>query len=191
MNNLKKRIRNITLTAAFLLFGLTGCANASGRDKAPDYGNTANWAYFGIGGEEKEADLFLLCPTVDTKDEFNMSMGDTKTKKNFLGALNMERGIYEENTRIYAPYYRQAAMKVLFGVNGGQAGMEAMLYRVYDELFADSGSVSAWARQGVYWAVYHEILRGTADDTLSPGGTVTRAQMAAMMVRYTNRFPQA
>ena len=91
---------------------LTGCANGSGGDKVPDYGNTENWAYFGIGGEEREADLFLICPTVDTKDEFNMSMGDTKTKKNFLGALNMERGIYEENTRMYAPYYRQAAMKV-------------------------------------------------------------------------------
>lgn len=76
-----------------------------------DYSDENNWAYYGIG-EDKDADLFLICPTVDTKDEYNMSMDDEKTKKNFLGALNMERGIYENNTRMFAPYYRHAAMKV-------------------------------------------------------------------------------
>ncbi len=76
-----------------------------------DYSSEENWAYQGIG-EEKDVDLFLLCPTVDTKDEFNMSLEDEKTKGNFLGALNMERGIYEDSARLYAPYYRQAAMKV-------------------------------------------------------------------------------
>ena len=56
--------------------------------------------------------MFLVCPTVDVRDEYNMSLEDTKTKENFLGALNMERGIYEGSARLYAPYYRQAAMKV-------------------------------------------------------------------------------
>ena len=41
-----------------------------------------------------------------------MSLDDAETRTNFLGALNMERGIYEESTRMFAPYYRQAAMKV-------------------------------------------------------------------------------
>ena len=63
-------------------------------------------------GEGKDADLFLICPTVDMNDEFNMSLEDEATKASFLGALNMERGIYEDSTRMYAPYYRQAAMKV-------------------------------------------------------------------------------
>ena len=57
-------------------------------------------------------DLFLVCPTVDVNDEYNMSLEDEATKANFLGALNMERGIYEDSTRMFAPYYRQAAMKV-------------------------------------------------------------------------------
>lgn len=77
---------------------------------AEDYANTDNWAYFGIG-EGKDADLFLIAPTVDMRDEYNMSMVDEKTKADFLGALNMERGIYEDHTRMYAPYYRQMAMK--------------------------------------------------------------------------------
>lgn len=79
-------------------------------DLQPDYAKEENWAYFALG-EEKEADLFLICPTVDTQAEYNMSMEDEKLKQSFLGALNMERGIYEEHTRMFAPYYRQASMK--------------------------------------------------------------------------------
>ena len=77
----------------------------------PDYSLPENWAYYAIG-EEKDADLFLICPTVDMQNEYNMSMDDKETKASFLGALNMERGIYEDTARLYAPYYRQAAMKV-------------------------------------------------------------------------------
>ena len=75
-----------------------------------DYSKPENWAYFSEGSGS--ADLFLVCPAVDVKNEFNMSLSDDSTKKNFLGALNMERGIYEELTRIYSPYYRQMALKV-------------------------------------------------------------------------------
>ncbi|MBR0085367.1 MAG: DUF3089 domain-containing protein, partial [Lachnospiraceae bacterium] len=75
------------------------------------YAAKRNWAYF-REGEDKDADLFIICPTVDMKDEFNMSLDDEDTKSDFIGALNMERGIYEDNTRMYAPFYRQAAMKV-------------------------------------------------------------------------------
>lgn len=75
-----------------------------------DYSNEENWAYFGIG-EDKDADLFLVCPTVDMKDELNMSMDDKDIRRSFVGALNMERGIYEDSTRMYAPFYRQASMK--------------------------------------------------------------------------------
>ena len=77
----------------------------------PDYSLPENWAYYAIG-EEKDADLFLICPTVDMQNEYNMSMDDKETKASFLGALNMERGIYEDTARMYAPYYRQAAMKI-------------------------------------------------------------------------------
>ena len=86
-------------------------SDAENDAAAISYADAENWAYYGIG-ENKDADLFLICPTVDMNDEFNMSLEDEETKANFLGALNMERGIYEDSTRMYAPYYRQAAMKV-------------------------------------------------------------------------------
>jgi hypothetical protein len=65
-------------------------------------------------GEEKEADLFLICPTVDMgkNNNYNMSMEDATIKESFVGALNMEKGIYEEKTIMYAPYYRQMTFPV-------------------------------------------------------------------------------
>lgn len=102
-----------------LTFFVSGCdknegksaGSAAGTEAGTDYSQEANWAYFGIGSG-KEADLFLICPTVDMKKEYNMSLDDAKTKESFLGALNMERGIYEDTTRMYAPYYRQASIHV-------------------------------------------------------------------------------
>ncbi len=85
-------------------------AAAEAEEASVDYSRSENWAYFGIG-EDKKADLFLICPTVDTKEEDYMSLSDEETMKKFFGALNMERGIYEDQTRMYAPYYRQATMR--------------------------------------------------------------------------------
>ena len=82
---------------------------SEGNTQAPDeaaavssdvnYADDANWAYFRVG-EGKDADLFLICPTVDMNDEYNMSLDDEDTKASFTGALNMERGIYEDDTRL-------------------------------------------------------------------------------------------
>ena len=83
---------------------------------------------------------------------------------------------------------RQAAMKILFSYTGGVSGTELLFSAIYDGTFTDSGEISAWAKPAVYWGVYHEILNGTTPTTLNPRGTITRAQLAAIMVRYTDRF---
>ena len=105
MTDEKNRLRSFLICVAVLLAALVFVGAAEGDAWLPDYSRTEDWAWFALG-EEKAADLFLICPTVDTRDETNMSMDDAKTKANFLGALNMERGIYEESARLYAPYYR-------------------------------------------------------------------------------------
>ena len=88
------------------------CACTQNADTV-DYSQSENWAYYGIG-EGKEADLFLICPTVDMgkNENYNMSMEDTDIKESFVGALNMERGIYEDSAVMYAPYYRQMTFPV-------------------------------------------------------------------------------
>lgn len=101
MNKLIK-IMLLLVLAAF-------CSLASAQE--PDYADTGSWAYWRVG-ENKPADLFIVCPTVDlgTGGNKNMSLADNEAKKNFYGALNMERGIYELHCRMYAPYYRQAVL---------------------------------------------------------------------------------
>lgn len=86
-------------------------AHAASSD--PDYADEANWAYNGIG-EGKSADLFIVGPSVfrGTDTVLNMSLQDEKTKYKFLGALNMEQGIYSDTCRMYAPYYRQCSLSV-------------------------------------------------------------------------------
>ena len=82
---------------------------------SPDYSKAESWAYLGVG-EEKSADLFLIAPTVDLGigGEKNMDVANERSRESFTGALNMERGIYEDVTRMYAPFYRQVAMSVYF-----------------------------------------------------------------------------
>lgn len=101
MNRLIK-IMLLLVLAAF-------CSLASAQE--PDYADAGSWAYWRVG-ESKPADLFIMCPTVDlgTGGNKNMSLTDNEAKKNFYGALNMERGIYEQHCRMYAPYYRQAVL---------------------------------------------------------------------------------
>ncbi len=108
-------IAGIVLTF-FIATGVTYCGlqdMKNGYSSVPDYSSENYWAYF-AEGTGKDVDVFLIAPTVYTGDEFNMPLTDAAVRKNFLSALNMERGIYEENARLYAPYYRQAAMKIYY-----------------------------------------------------------------------------
>ncbi|HIV85782.1 MAG TPA: DUF3089 domain-containing protein [Candidatus Monoglobus merdigallinarum] len=100
-----KRVLCVLLILA-LAAALCSCGSAS-----LDYADNGNWAYAG-GSDVKDADLFIICPTVDLGDEnrFNMSLDDTKTKESFVGALNMELGIYNGSCNVYAPFYRQMTL---------------------------------------------------------------------------------
>ncbi len=100
-----------------------------------DYSNMENWAYYEKDGQ-KDVDLFLVAPTVDTNDEYLMAMDDEKTRAKFLGALNMERGIYEKDTRMFAPYYRQGAMKIY---SMSAEDREPYLTYAYDDVAAAFG----------------------------------------------------
>ncbi len=83
---------------------------------------------------------------------------------------------------------RQEALKILFYYAGGQSGMELMLTSTYDNAFSDSDSIAAWAKPAMYWGVYKGIISGTSEDTLSPQGTATRAQLARILVNYLEKI---
>ena len=53
--------------------------------------------------------------------------------------------------------------------------------------YADGASVSAYAVDAMSWCVEHDIITGTTATTLEPQGTATRAQAAAMLMRFADR----
>ena len=81
-------------------------------DESIDYSYESAWAYWSEG-ENTAADLFFICPTVDMgkNGNFNADIENEKYRKSFVGAINMELGIYDDTT-VYAPYYRQATFPV-------------------------------------------------------------------------------
>lgn len=106
-------IADVIILAVFILTVVTAALliRKARFERVPDYSSHDSWAYFAVG-DDKDVDLFFIAPTVYTGSRTNMSIGDKKTLAKFTSALNMERGIYEEDCRMYAPFYRQAAISV-------------------------------------------------------------------------------
>ncbi|MCI8331991.1 MAG: S8 family serine peptidase [Clostridiales bacterium] len=51
------------------------------------------------------------------------------------------------------------------------------------DVYTDKNQISASALEAVQWAVSQKIISGTSSTVLSPNGTVTRAQLAAFIMR--------
>ena len=49
---------------------------------------------------------------------------------------------------------------------------------------SDSGAIAPWAKTAMYWAIYNGVVNGTSPTTVSPTATATRAEVAAIFVRY-------
>ena len=73
--------------------------------------------------------------------------------------------------------------------------LAAMLYRYAGEpavsgslsAYTDADSVSEWATDAMLWATQNGIITGTTAATLAPQGAATRAQCAAMLMRFAER----
>ena len=94
---------------------------------SPDYGDPDNWAYFKLG-EDRDVDVFLICPTVDTRSERNALDLNDKLKKNFLYALDLEKGIYEETGRLFSPFYRQMSINAYLLDEGEREQAKQLAY---------------------------------------------------------------
>lgn len=112
---MKKRINHSAAAAILSVFFiimmlLGGCAQQA---TAVDYSKSENWAYLPVGESvTKNCDVFFVAPTVylGTAESHSMDLGDDQTKAQFLGATNMEKGLYDGDANFFAPYYRQAAL---------------------------------------------------------------------------------
>ena len=50
--------------------------------------------------------------------------------------------------------------------------------------FSDSGKVSDWASDAMRWAVGSELITGKGGGILAPGSSATRAEVAAILMRF-------
>lgn len=64
-----------------------------------------------------------------------------------------------------------------------QSGMAIREYRDY-------GQISSYAQEAMNWANAMGIVSGTSESTLSPQGQATRAQAAAMLMRFCERYAE-
>ena len=115
---MKKTLLSSGMAAVFMLLSaVTAFADntdaISIQSETTDYTDPENWAFWNYG-EDKDADLFIVCPTVDMgkAGNYNADISDETMKGKFDGALNMELGIYTDTAAVYSPYYRQATFPV-------------------------------------------------------------------------------
>ncbi len=54
--------------------------------------------------------------------------------------------------------------------------------------YSDNNTVSDWAKDAVSWAVKEKIVTGKGNNTLAPQDSATRAEAAAVIRRYTEKF---
>ena len=52
--------------------------------------------------------------------------------------------------------------------------------------FADRSQIAAWAAEAMSWGCNRGILTGKSANRVDPTGTATRAEAAAMIVRFRN-----
>ncbi len=135
----------------------------------------------------------LMDGTSDTTFEPNANMtramvwailaridGETVTGANWVETARewaMANGVSDgENANGYVTREQLATMLWRY------AGEPASDYSL--SAFADADSVSGYAATAMAWAVEHGIITGVTDTTLVPQGTATRAQCAAMLMRF-------
>lgn len=105
-----KRIAVAVMLAvyAFVLCLCPALETAAAEDISK-YSDLENWAYY-AEGNDRDADVFVIAPTVDKYDEYNMTLDENNLFR-LKRAINMQKGIYEESFRIFSPYYAQASFK--------------------------------------------------------------------------------
>ena len=56
--------------------------------------------------------MFFVAPTIFGGDDstFNLNLSDDGLLDKFIGSINMEKGIYSENSNFFAPLYRQVGL---------------------------------------------------------------------------------
>ncbi len=97
-----------------VLWGAAAETPGEGRSKL-DYSDPKNWVYLGEENGEAWADVFFIAPSAfgGKEGSWLLDLSNEKGRANFTGVINMEKGIYDQGNRFYAPFYRQTGYNVV------------------------------------------------------------------------------
>ena len=114
MNRKLKWMKPVLILAVILLCSNVFAQTPDETLEPLDYNDMENWVYSGTEDSETLVDVFFIAPSAFGGKEGSMLMdfSNEKGMANFIGAINMEKGIYDQGTRFYAPLYRQAGYNV-------------------------------------------------------------------------------
>lgn len=153
----------------------------------------------GVGGGKFEpnrqltrAEFVTMLHRMAGKTAANTAAGFTDVPQNawYRDALNWAaekgyvNGTGENSFNPDGKITRQEVVTILFRYSGSQSGAETMFTAAYDSQFTDSDAIAPWAKSAMYWAIYNGVVNGTSQTTVSPTATATRAEVAAIFVRY-------
>ncbi len=98
-----------------------------------DYSLCFNWVYAETGASKTDADVFFVAPSsvMGKAGQEILNFSYTSARRAFKGAIDMEKGIYDDNARFFAPYYRQA---VLYDYSLESADLEEYLAYAYADV---------------------------------------------------------
>ena len=101
------------------------CCVIRAQELAADYADADLWVYreSGAPAAEQPADIFFICPTTCMRRTDNMDVYDERERAAFKKAVDMEKGIYCDRARFFAPYYRQKSLP-----HYGKPGVNALAY---------------------------------------------------------------
>lgn len=111
---MRRMIRIIGFVLSFALGGCLGTAPVV-VPAAPDYAQAENWAFLPVALSDKPVDVFYVYPTIfggNGPEQMDLSSADLRAKADVQIGINA--GVFTDTANLYAPYYRQASIELIW-----------------------------------------------------------------------------
>ena len=96
------------------MISVCGCKE---KEVVSIYSDDSNWAFL-EKEEDGDYDVFFIAPSATTGDKDNLYWKDFSNERyygKFVGSIMMEKDLYDQGARFYAPLYHQAFIEAYLG----------------------------------------------------------------------------
>lgn len=164
--------------------------------KATDYGilNGMDYGIFSPGGQTTRAQAakVLFAISGEAAPAYSSRFKDVLRSDWFADAVGwaaqkgVVNGLDDGTFRPNTPITRQDMVVLMYRYLGSPAPQHNSLSN-----YADGAQVSDYAKNAMQWAVENGVIEGYEDSSVRPFNQITRAEMAAIVVRYYESYVMA